>query len=127
MPRTQAPGHRPTDDVIGGNLLKPLRERTANHWRAAAKRAQLRGNVAAALQCWLQVRQVQPRALDVLFHIACCHALLDEPGRACVMLYALAEHPDTPAPLRERAERLAQALEPDALASGPGSLASSGA
>ena len=91
----------------------PQRYGDVQHWRTVASRAMLAGDAELALRCWRHVRQLQPEALDALFHIACCYARLNEPGRACLIFHALATAPTVPEDLRQRAARLAALVDPE--------------
>ena len=91
----------------------PQRYGDVQHWRTVASRAMLAGAADLALRCWRHVRQLQPEALDALFHIACCYARLNEPGRACLIFQALATAPTVPEDLRQRAARLAALVDPE--------------
>lgn len=82
----------------------------SRHWRALARRAMNEGNTAGALHCWLQVRDAEPRAMDTLFHIACCQAVLGDRERACYLFHELADREQTPPALRHRAAQLAALL-----------------
>lgn len=82
------------------------------HWRGLAACASSQGDHALALRCWSIVREMQPKALDALFHQGCCHALIDEPARACLVFEAVAAAPTAPPALRQRAERLAALVDP---------------
>lgn len=83
------------------------------YWRAVAERAQAQGDVGLALHAWLQLQDLRPDAPEVSFHIACCLALRQEVGRACLAFYALADRADVPPALRQRAARLAALLDPE--------------
>jgi hypothetical protein len=83
------------------------------HWRDVAERAQARGDTDLALHAWLHLQDLRPEAADVMFHIACCLALRQEVGRACLAFYALADRASAPPGLRQRAARLAALLNPD--------------
>ena len=93
--------------------VMPQRYGDVQHWRTVATRAMLAGDAELALRCWRHVRQLQPEALDALFHIACCYARLNEPGRACLIFHALAIAPTVPEELRQRAARLAALVDPE--------------
>lgn len=82
----------------------------STHWRALARRAMNEGNTAGALHCWLQVRDAEPQAMDTLFHIACCQAVLGDRDRARYLFHELAERDRTPPALRVRAAQLAHLL-----------------
>ncbi len=82
----------------------------AKHWRALAKRATSDGNTAGALHCWLQVRDAEPQAMDTLFHIACCQAVLGDKERAGDLFQELAEREETPPAFRQRSAQLARLL-----------------
>lgn len=100
---------------FGAPAAAPAPEATsAQLWRLFATDAQDSGDTARALQCWREVGQHAPDALDAMFHIACCHALLDEPGRACLIFEALAHDLTAPAGLRRRCAKLAALLDPAA-------------
>lgn len=85
---------------------------SAQRWRLYATDAQDSGDPARALQCWREVARRQADALDAMFHIGCCHALLQQPGRACLIFDALAHAPGTPDALRQRCTRLLSVLDP---------------
>lgn len=84
----------------------------AAYWRGQAQRALEEGDAHAALRCWNRVRRLQPLSLDVLFHIACCFALVNRPGPARLVFESLARIEHAPAELRARSLRLAALLEP---------------
>ena len=84
---------------------------SAQLWRLFATDAQEAGDAARALQCWREVALREADALDAMFHIACCHALLQEPDRACLIFDALAHAPAAPQALRRRCGRLLNLLD----------------
>lgn len=109
MPSSAGPWQR----WFGAPAAVPPAEATsAQVWRLFATDAQESGDIARALQCWREVGQHAPDALDAMFHVACCHALLDDAGRACLIFDALAHDPAAPAGLRQRCAKLAALLEP---------------
>lgn len=83
------------------------------HWRSVAERAQAQGDVDLALHAWLHLQELRPESPEVQFHIACCLALRQEIGRACLAFYALADRANAPAALRQRAAKLAALLDPE--------------
>ena len=90
--------------------VPPAEATSAQVWRLFATDAQECGDIARALQCWREVGQHAPDALDAMFHVACCHALLDDAGRAGLIFDALAHDPTAPARLRRRCAKLAALL-----------------
>lgn len=94
----------------GPAAVPPAEVASAQLWRLFAIDAQESGDMARALQCWREVGQHAPDALDAMFHVACCHAL-DEPGRASLIFDALAHDPAAPGGVRLRCAKLAELLE----------------
>ncbi len=84
----------------------------AQRWRTLALDALEAGNPARALQCWREVGRREPDALDAMFNLGCCHVLIDEPGRACLIFEALSQAQTAPLALRQRAARLAALVDP---------------
>lgn len=89
-----------------------LHRAQALRWRRLANEALTAGDPVGALRAWREVGKREPGALDVLFNLGCCHALNHEPQRACLVFDALADSPQAPAALRQRAARLAALLAP---------------
>jgi hypothetical protein len=102
-----------TAAVSAPSGLAAQRYGDCQHWREVGTRALVAGDAELAMRCWKHVRQLQPESPDALFHIACCHALLNEASRACLIFEGLANMPSVPAPMRERAARLALLTDPE--------------
>lgn len=81
-------------------------------WRSEARQALADGDARRALHAWNRVRRLQPRALDALFHLGCCFALMRRPGPARHVFATLARMDSAPNALRSRAARLAAMLQP---------------
>lgn len=102
-------------NAAAARLSAPLALRQADpqYWRDIAQRAWDGGNTRKALECWSEVRRLQPESVEALFQMGCCMALLDEPDRAGLIFDAVMHNSAATTDMRIRAERLLAMVEPE--------------
>ncbi len=104
----------PAHGVCSSTTLTQGHE-AATSWRTLAQGAAARGDTALALRGWLHVREIEPDAVDAMFQIGCCYALLGDRSRACLIFDGLIDRPGVTQKMRHCAERLLVWLDPNPL------------